>query len=338
MKFTVWHKLFALAAILASPAMAQTAPPPSPGLIGWPPKLELGQQWYAAIGKLNFKIELNTKDADGDPSGRASSSDGKSYQVFFYYNKSADLADLYLKSGTGGYRCLFSTQSVNATNPNDTTLVGAAFIFDGAAPKPVDRFKQQQEPCLVTWTNAPNAPATIQTGSPVAAATPAPTPTPPVAPVVSNPPPAPVTPPPAPVQTTATAPLKLPASSLALVWPPKIAANQKWYLAFGKAGYDVTLTKFGANGIGSGTAVSAATKLEAYFYFNSGENRAVMELVSPTSTISCSFNVRGAADKVLNGDATVKTGNANPVASADKCALYLVAAPTTLTLLTQPLV
>ena len=336
MKFTVWHKLFALAAIFSSGAMAQSAPPPAAqNLIGWPPKLAIGQQWYAAIGKLNFKIELNAKDADGDPSGRASSSDGKSYQVFFYYNKSADLADLYLKSGTGGYRCLFSTQSVNQTNPNDATLVGAAFIFDGAAPKPEDRFKQQQEPCLVTWTNAPNAPATIQTSSSVTAANPAPTPP---APVVSNPPPAPVTPPPAPVQTTATALVKLPASSLALVWPPKIAANQKWYLVFGKAGYDVTLSKFGANGIGSGTAVSAATKLEAYFYFNSSENRAVMELVSPTSTISCSFNVRGAEDKVLNGDATVKTGTSNPVASADKCALYLVAAPTTLALLTQPLI
>ena len=62
-----------------------------------------------------------------------------------------------------------------------------------------------------------------------------------------------------------------------------------------------------------------------------------MLLVGQTYTLSCSFGVRGAEDKVLNGDATVKVGTGNPQAVKEKCAFYLITTPAGAALLHQPL-
>ena len=340
MNLTVWHKVALIGTLALSPALtpaiAQTATPTgAKNAIGWPPRLEVGQLWYASLGKLGFNVNLNVKDSDGDPSGVAIDNANARYTVFFYYNKKDNLADLYLKGAKTSYRCLFSKGSVNLDNPNDVTMVGAAFDFNPSAPIATDRFKQRAEPCIVSWTNAPNAPISIQSvpdtsssANPVIAA-------PATPPTASNP--ASTNPVSSSAVTTATAPVKLPAAPLALAYPPKIASGQVWYLALGANGYDINLTKLGANGIGSGTATSGSAQFEAYFYFISGENRTVLELVTPTSTLSCSFSVRGAEDKVLNGDATSKVGTGNPQIVKEKCALYLVTAPAGAALLRQPL-
>ena len=350
MNFTAWHK-FALIGALAlfpasmSPAMAQTATPTAAkNAIGWPPRLEVGQQWYASMGKLGFNVNLNAKDSDGDPSGVATDNANARYTVFFYYNKKDNLADLYLKGARTSYRCLFSKGSVNLDNASDVTMVGAAFDYTPSAPVATDRFKQRAEPCIVSWTNAPNAPISIQT-TPDASSSANPVVAPPATTPTANPAPstpAPSTPAPStPVSSSglsgATAPVKLPVAPLTLSYPPKIANGQVWYLALGANGYEINLTKLGANGIGSGTASSGSAQFEAYFYFISGENRTVLELVTPTSTLSCSFGVRGAGDKVLSGDATIKSGAGNPQAVKEKCALYLVTAPAGAGLLRQPL-
>jgi hypothetical protein len=325
--------------LLAAPALAQQGgATTAKNAIGWPPKLEVGQQWYAGIGKAGFAINLNAKDADGDPMGTATGTDSKVYQVFFFFNKSTGFADLYLRNTAASYRCIFNDKSISTTNPNDATMVGAAFLYDAKVSDPAKRFVAQQEPCLVTWTNAPNAPVSIQTGTvpaapvttpPAASSTPAPTS--PAAPAATTPPPASSAP------NTATAAVKLPATSLALTWPPKITAPQKWYLALGSSGYDLELTRTAANGISSGSATSGATKLESFFYFNGNENRAVLEMAATTYTVYCYFGIRGAEDKVLNGDAAYKAGNGNIQPLKDKCALYLVSTPATVSLLRQPL-
>jgi hypothetical protein len=333
MNFTGWHTVTVVGALLLSPALAQTAPQAAKNAIGWPPRLEVGQQWYASIGKLGFNVNLNIKDSDGDPSGVATDATNAKYTVFFYFNKQENLADLYLKGAKTSYRCLFSKGSVNLDNASDVTMVGAAFDYNPSAPVATDRFKQRTEPCIVSWTNAPSAPTSIQNApDPSSSAIPAPTPaTPPT--VATNP----STPVSSSAVTTGTAPVKLPAAPLALAYPPKIASGQLWYLALGANGFDINLTKLGANGIGSGMATSGSAKFEAYLYSISNENRTVLELVSMTSTLSCSFGVRGAEDKVLNGDATLKIGTGNPQAVKEKCALYLVTAPAGAALLRQPL-
>lgn len=333
MNLKLWHKVSLIGALLLSPALAQTATTPSAkNAIGWPPRLEVGQQWYASIGKLAFDINLNVKDSDGDPSGVAVESDNARYTAFFYYNKQENLADLYLKGAKTSYRCLFSKGSVNLNNASDVTMVGAAFDYNPNAPIATDRFKQRSEPCIVSWTNAPNAPSSIQSlPDPSSSVNPAPTP-----PVAATTSPS-TNPTSSSAVNTATAPVKLPAAPLTLAYPPKIASGQLWYLALGTAGYEISLSKLGANGIGSGTATSGNARFEAYFYFISGENRTVLELVALTYTLSCSFGVRGAEDKVLNGDATFKVGTGNPQAVKEKCALYLVTAPAGAALLKQPL-
>jgi hypothetical protein len=358
MKFTVWSSLLTACAVIGTGAFAQTTPsapaaPAAPAAprsaIGWPPRLAVGQTWVATVGKLTFNIALNAKDADGDPLGVASDNNNASYRVFFYFNQKDGLADLYLQNARQSYRCLFSSGSVSRDNINDVTMIGAGFLFNPAAPVATDRFVQQQEPCIATWTNAPSAPVSIQTANPVnASSTPA-SPTPaspspaapspaPSSPVPAAPAPA-VTPPPAApaAPAIATAPARVPATTLALTWPPKLQAAQAWYLTVGSSGYEINLTSVGANGIARGTAQSAATRFEAYFYFVSNENRAVLELVTQTTTLACSFNVRGAQDKVLNGDATRKVGTGNPEALRDRCALYLVTAPAGSSLLSAPL-
>ena len=336
MNLTVWHTVSLIGALLISPALAQTATPPAAkNAIGWPPRLEVGQQWYASMGKLGFNVNLNVKDSDGDPSGVAVDNANARYTVFFYYNKQENLADLYLKGAKTSYRCLFSKGSVNLDNPNDVTMVGAAFDFNPTAPVATDRFKQRSEPCIVSWTNAPNAPSSIQsTPDPAVSTNPAPTPV--TAPTATTNPGV-STPVSSSTISAATAPVKLPAAPLTLNYPPKIASGQSWYLALGASGFDINLTKLGANGIGSGTASSGTAKFEAYFYFVSAENRTVLELVAPTTTLTCSFGVRGAEDKVLNGDATLKVGTGNPQAVKEKCAMYLVTAPAGAALLKLPL-
>jgi hypothetical protein len=324
------HSLVVAALLCSSPAFAQGGAGAPKNPIGWPPKLEVGQQWYAGIGKLGFNINLNAKDADGDPMGVATGNDNRTYQTFFFFNKNTGFADLYMRNTAASYRCIFSASSVNNTNPNDVSLIGAAFVYDAKIADPAKRFVQQQEPCLVTWTNAPNAPVSIQTGSPTNPPPVSSNPTPPPAPPVAT------TPPPAP-PPTATAAVKLPTTSLSIAWPPKISSGQKWYLALGSAGYDLELTKSAPNGISSGTATSGATKLEAFFYFNGNENRAVLEMASATTTYYCYFGIRGAEEKVLNGEAATRTGNGNIQPSANKCALYLLTAPTTTALLQPPL-
>ena len=341
MNLTAWHKVALIAALALSPALtpAAVAQPATPtaakNAIGWPPRLEVGQQWYASIGKLGFNINLNVKDTDGDPSGVASDQSKARYTVFFYYNKTDNLADLYLKGAKTSYRCLFSKGSVNLGNASDVTMVGAAFDYNPNAPVATDRFKQRSEPCIVSWTNAPSAPSSIQSlPDPSSSTNSAPTPaTPPAA--STNP--TPSNPTSSSAINAATAPVKLPAAPLTLAYPPKIASGQLWYLALGTSGYEISLSKLGANGIGSGMATSGNAKFEAYFYFISGENRTVLELVAPTSTLTCSFGVRGAEDKVLNGDATFKVGTGNPQALKEKCALYLVTAPAGAALLHHPL-
>ncbi len=331
MKLIGWSTVSLIAALLLSPALAQTATPQvAKNAIGWPPRLEVGQQWYASVGKLGFNINLNVKDTDGDPSGVATDKDNARYTAFFYFNKQENLADLYLKGAKTSYRCLFSKGSVNLDNPNDVTMVGAAFDFNASAPVATDRFKQRTEPCIVSWTNAPSAPASILSApDPSSSASPAP-------PAATPPSPSSNTAPSS-LPTTSAAPVKLPTAPLALSYPPKIVSGQTWYLALGAGGFEISLTKLAANGIGSGTATSGNAKFEAYLYFVSSENRTVLELVGQAYTLSCSFGVRGAEDKVLNGDATLKVGTGNPQAVKEKCAFYLITTPAGATLLHQPL-
>jgi cell division septation protein DedD len=342
MKFTVVSSLF-VAAVFGATASAQTTPSAPRSAIGWPPRLEVGQVWAVTLGKRSFNVTLNTKDSDGDPAGVATDGDKASYRVFFYFNAKDGLADLYLQNARQSYRCLFSSGSISKDNPNDVTMIGAGFLFNASAPVATDRFVQQQEPCIATWTNAPSAPASIQTANPAAPSSPVasapsspapasptpPTPTPAVTPPSATPPAAPL--------STAAAPARVPSAPLALTWPPKIQSGQGWYLTIGNSGYDINLTQVGANGIGRGTTTSGTAKLETYFYFVSNENRLVMELVAQTYTLTCSFTVRGAEDKVLNGEASTKIGNNSPQSLRDRCALYLVTAPAGSALLTQPL-
>ena len=84
---------------LAQPQPATPVQTPTvTGAIGWPPKLLVGQSWYVSIEKLgDWLVTLGGKDADGDPIGKAKNlRDSSILNVFFYYNKAKDFAELLL--------------------------------------------------------------------------------------------------------------------------------------------------------------------------------------------------------------------------------------------------
>ena len=131
--FVLGLLLFSFAAAQqSSPAQTPTTQTPTvTGAIGWPPKLAVGQSWYVNIEKLgDWLVTLEGKDADGDPIGKAKDLRGSSsYNVFFYYNKQKDFAELLLTDGKTSQLCQFGSYGVT-----DFIMTGAAFIKDSATP------------------------------------------------------------------------------------------------------------------------------------------------------------------------------------------------------------
>jgi hypothetical protein len=122
-------------------AQTQPAPTPAPavaGAIGWPPKIAVGQTWYVSIEKLgDWLVTLDGQDRDGDPIGKARNlRNSSSYNVFFYYDKQKDFANLLLTNGTTSQLCQFGSYGVN-----DFLMTGATFVKDSSTPfKPYSGF------------------------------------------------------------------------------------------------------------------------------------------------------------------------------------------------------
>ena len=117
---------------LAQPQPATPAQTPTvTGAIGWPPKLLVGQSWYVSIEKLgDWLVTLDGKDADGDPIGKAKNlRDSSILNVFFYYNKAKDFAELLLTDGKSSQLCQFASYGVT-----DVVMTGATFVKDAATP------------------------------------------------------------------------------------------------------------------------------------------------------------------------------------------------------------
>jgi hypothetical protein len=115
-------------------AQQQPATPASPtvgGAIGWPPKLAVGQSWYVSIERIgDWQVNLTGKDADGDPFGKAQNLRTLSVMnVFFYYNKQKDLAELLLTDGKISDLCQFARYGVS-----DVAMTGATFVKDATTP------------------------------------------------------------------------------------------------------------------------------------------------------------------------------------------------------------
>jgi hypothetical protein len=144
LKLIFW--VFCLVGYGFSTALAQQpvapAPPSQPptvtGAIGWPPKIAVGQTWYVSIEKLgDWSVTLDAKDADGDPIGKAKNLRNSSvYNVFFYYDKQKDFANLLLTDGKISQLCQFGSYGVT-----DFTMTGATFVKDSTTPfKPYTGF------------------------------------------------------------------------------------------------------------------------------------------------------------------------------------------------------
>ncbi len=123
-------------------SFAQTQPvPPVPTVsaaIGWPPKIMIGQTWYVSIEKLgDWLVTLEGKDADGDPIGKAKNLRNSSiYNVFFYYDKAKDFANLLMTDGKISQLCQFGSYGVT-----EYIMTGATFVKDsGSAFKPYSGF------------------------------------------------------------------------------------------------------------------------------------------------------------------------------------------------------
>ncbi len=110
----------------ATPAQAPTVT----GAIGWPPKLAVGQTWFVSIEKLgDWSVTLDAKDADGDPIGKAKNLRNSSvYNVFFYYDRQKDYADLLLTDGKISQLCQFASYGVT-----DFIMTGATFVKDSSS-------------------------------------------------------------------------------------------------------------------------------------------------------------------------------------------------------------
>ncbi len=121
---------------------AQTQQPSTPtvvtGAIGWPPKIAVGQTWYVSIEKLgDWLVTLEGKDADGDPIGKAKNLRNSSiYNVFFYYDKQKDFANLLLTDGKISQLCQFGSYGVT-----EYSMTGVTFVKDSTSSfKPYSGF------------------------------------------------------------------------------------------------------------------------------------------------------------------------------------------------------
>ncbi len=124
-------------------SFAQTQQPLTPaptvtGAIGWPPKIVVGQTWYVSIEKLgDWLVTLEGKDSDGDPIGKAKNLKNSSVQnVFFYYDKQKDFANLLLTDGKISQLCQFGSYGVT-----EYIMTGATFVKDSSSAfKPYSGF------------------------------------------------------------------------------------------------------------------------------------------------------------------------------------------------------
>jgi hypothetical protein len=123
-------------------SVAQTQPlTPAPtvtGAIGWPPKIAVGQTWYVSIEKLgDWLVTLDGKDSDGDPIGKAKNLKNSSVEnVFFYYDKAKDFANLLLTDGKISQLCQFGSYGVT-----EYIMTGATFVKDSSSAfKPYSGF------------------------------------------------------------------------------------------------------------------------------------------------------------------------------------------------------
>ncbi len=277
--------------------------------IGWPPKLALGQRWIVTLEPVGqWDIALTARDKDGDPIGtaKATTENTNNYQVFFYYVKKDDVTNLYLSASNGsGYLCQFSRDSLSS-NPNDVTMVGASY-----KKEPNKAFERLESVCLVTWTNSPVSPLSIQpTGTTPITITP-PVVTPPVVtvPVVTSP-----------TNGTATD-LKPPTTALTLVWAPKIEVGQTWLARVGNLGFEVALQRLAA-GVARGTAKRGTVSGDAFLFYNSGENRMTLEMSLGTDQFVCSFDLKGAQDKAYTGTVVYRSGSSVAQPLKEQCALF----------------
>jgi hypothetical protein len=297
------------------PAAQQPKPVVSP--IGWPPKLALGQRWVLTLDLVGqWDIALNARDRDGDTIGSAKATTEKTpdFQVFFYHTAKDDVTNLYLSATNGtGYLCQFSRDSLSS-NPNDVTMVGVAYRKDLNKP-----FAKLESLCLVTWTNSPVSPLSIQPSTPSVA--PAPTvPTTPPAP--STTPPAPATPavPASPTNGTATD-VRAPQAALALVWPPKLEVRQTWLARIGNLSFDIALTQI-ASGVARGSAKRGTVTGEAFMFYNSGENRMTLEMNLGKDQFVCSFDLRGSQQKAYTGAVVYRSGGSVAQTLKESCAVF----------------
>jgi hypothetical protein len=126
--------VFLLCLFASGISFAQTQPvKPAPtvtGAIGWPPKIAVGQTWYVSIEKLgDWLVTLEGRDADGDPVGKAENLRNSSVEnVFFYYDKTKDFANLLLTDGKISQLCQFGSYGVT-----EYIMTGATFVKDSTS-------------------------------------------------------------------------------------------------------------------------------------------------------------------------------------------------------------
>jgi hypothetical protein len=291
-----------------APVVQPVTPKPVVSPIGWPPKLALGQRWILTLEPVGqWDIALTARDKDGDPIGTAKATTEKTldFQVFFYYAAKDDVTNLYLSASNGsGFLCQFSQNSLS-NNPNDVTMIGASYKKELNKP-----FEKLDSLCIVTWTNSPVSPLSIQ-----------PTNTP-TAPTVTTPPPVVVTPPVVNSPTNGTATdVKPPASALALVWSPKIEVGQTWLARIGNLSFDISLQRLAA-GVARGTAKRGTVTGDAFMFYNSSENRMTLELSLGTDSFICSFDLKGAFDKAYTGGVVYRSGSNVAQTLKEQCALF----------------
>ncbi len=385
-----------------------TAAPTVTGAIGWPPKIVVGQTWYVSIEKLgDWMVTLDGKDADGDPIGNAKNlRNPRVLNVFFYYDKQKDFANLLLTDGKISQLCQFGSYGVT-----EYIMTGATFVKDsGSAFKPYSGFctaalddgTGRAKPDLTAQNSSDPTPkvnalwppnlevgqtwqvsiATVgdwtltlnakdKDGDPYGKA--------------SNGTSsldayfywvadtrnavlqltdgvgvwgcvfgegglngqtltgeavfqkdknsqtallnqictAELTGGPGIIKAGTTPPAL---SNIKLSWPPNIEVGQTWKVQIGAQIYDVNLTKLLAN-VPSGTAKNGNAKLDAFFFYSSKENRAILELSGAFSQIVCNFEITGIAGASLTGAGSFRLDKNKPYAPLkDKCVATLVSA------------
>ena len=270
----------------------------------WPPRLAVGQRWVLTLEPVGqWDIALTALDIDRDTFGTANATTEQTsnLQAFFYYIPKEDNAHLYLTDGNGsGYLCVFSKVSVSS-NPNDVTMIGAAYRKEPNKP-----YAALSSICLATWTNAPNAPVSIQPASPSV--------NPPVvsAPVNNNNP-------------TNGSPTDLtpPQGALALSWAPKIAVDQVWFARISNLGFNISLQRLAA-GVARGTATRNGVSGDAFLFYNSSENRLTLEINVGSDQFICSFDIKGVDDKAYNGSVIYRAGSSVAQPLTQRCGLFLL--------------